>query len=49
MAVVATAEPALRPAVGAEAVEHIRASLTARPAELDRWASFPGVRAARSA
>ncbi|MEV2194902.1 hypothetical protein AB0I02_28585 [Streptomyces phaeochromogenes] len=34
-------EPPLRLAVGADAVEHIRASLRSRLAELDRWESFP--------
>ncbi|MEU9780261.1 hypothetical protein AB0H92_04615 [Streptomyces phaeochromogenes] len=33
----------LRLAVGADAVEHIRASLRSRLAELDRWESFPRV------
>jgi len=40
MAVTALEEPPLRLAVGADAVEHIRASLRSRLAELDRWESF---------
>jgi NAD(P)-dependent dehydrogenase (short-subunit alcohol dehydrogenase family) len=43
MAVTALEEPPLRLAVGADAVEHIRASLRSRLAELDRWESFPRV------
>jgi hypothetical protein len=43
MAVTALEEPPLRPAVGADAVAHIRASLRSRLAELDRWESFPRV------
>ncbi|CAG7658484.1 SDR family NAD(P)-dependent oxidoreductase [Actinacidiphila bryophytorum] len=41
MAVSALETPPLRLAVGADAVEHIRASLQARLDELARWASFP--------
>ncbi|MFC8516441.1 SDR family NAD(P)-dependent oxidoreductase [Streptomyces sp. NPDC057257] len=49
-AVTALEEPPLRLAVGADAVEHIRASLRSRLAELDRWESFPeGARAAQPA
>ncbi|MEU3979171.1 SDR family NAD(P)-dependent oxidoreductase [Streptomyces sp. NPDC026672] len=40
MAVTEMAEPPLRLAVGADAVEGIRASLRSRLAELDRWESF---------
>jgi short-subunit dehydrogenase len=49
MAVVALDEPPLRLAVGADAIEHIRASLRSRLAELERWESFPaeGGRAVR--
>lgn len=43
MAVTALDEPALRLAVGADAIEGIRASLRARLAELERWEAFPGV------
>ncbi|MEV0933128.1 SDR family NAD(P)-dependent oxidoreductase [Streptomyces phaeochromogenes] len=43
MAVAELDEPPLRLAVGADAVEHIRASLRSRLAELDRWESFPRV------
>jgi NAD(P)-dependent dehydrogenase (short-subunit alcohol dehydrogenase family) len=43
MAVTALEEPPLRLAVGADAIENIRASLRSRLAELDRWESFPGV------
>ncbi|MFJ4844523.1 MULTISPECIES: SDR family NAD(P)-dependent oxidoreductase [unclassified Streptomyces] len=40
MAVASMDEPPLRLAVGADAVEQIRASLRSRLAELDRWESF---------
>ena len=43
MAVAALEEPPLRLAVGADAIEGIRASLRSRLAELDRWESFPRV------
>ncbi|MEU1342024.1 SDR family NAD(P)-dependent oxidoreductase [Streptomyces sp. NPDC005827] len=43
MAVTAMEEPPLRLAVGADAVEGIRASLRSRLAELDRWESFARV------
>ncbi|MFF3941773.1 SDR family oxidoreductase [Streptomyces phaeofaciens] len=43
MAVAALEEPPLRLAVGADAIESIRASLRSRLAELDRWESFPRV------
>jgi len=46
MAVVGEAEPPLRLAVGADAIEGIRASLCARLDELERWASYPRVPAA---
>ncbi|WP_329128513.1 hypothetical protein OG552_00260 [Streptomyces sp. NBC_01476] len=49
MAVAPLAEPPLRLAVGADAVEHIRASLRSRLAELDRWESFPRVPASQNA
>ncbi|MBM9504379.1 SDR family NAD(P)-dependent oxidoreductase [Actinacidiphila acididurans] len=41
MAVAALEEPPLRLAVGADAIEQIRASLHSRLAELERWQSFP--------
>jgi NAD(P)-dependent dehydrogenase (short-subunit alcohol dehydrogenase family) len=41
MAVVALDEPPLRLAVGADAVQGIRASLQRRLEELERWESFP--------
>jgi len=41
VAVTEVADPPLRLAVGADAVEHIRASLRARLAELERWEGFP--------
>ncbi|MFJ9033810.1 SDR family NAD(P)-dependent oxidoreductase [Streptomyces sp. NPDC102274] len=40
MTVAALEEPPLRLAVGADAVEHIRASLRSRLTELDRWESL---------
>ncbi|MGW1212736.1 SDR family NAD(P)-dependent oxidoreductase [Streptomyces sp. NPDC002499] len=43
IAVTALDEPPLRLAVGADAIENIRASLRSRLAELDRWESFPRV------
>jgi NAD(P)-dependent dehydrogenase (short-subunit alcohol dehydrogenase family) len=49
MAVVAEPEPPLRLAVGADAIEHIRASLRSRLDELERWASFPRVPAVENA
>lgn len=49
MAVAALQEPPLRLAIGADAVENIRASLRSRLAELDRWESFPRVPAAQNA
>ena len=45
MAVVSLDEPPLRLAVGADAIENIRASLRSRLEELERWESFPGVAA----
>lgn len=42
MAVVSLDEPPLRLAVGADAIENIRASLRSRLEELERWESFPG-------
>ncbi|MER5939579.1 SDR family NAD(P)-dependent oxidoreductase [Streptomyces sp. NPDC001928] len=44
MTVTAMEEPPLRLAVGADAVEGIRASLRSRLAELDRWEAFARVR-----
>ncbi len=41
VAVAALDDPPLRLAVGADAVEHIRASLRSRLAELERWEHFP--------
>ncbi|HEV2635653.1 MAG TPA: hypothetical protein VGX23_10940 [Actinocrinis sp.] len=49
MAVPALDEPPLRLAIGADAVENIRASLRSRLAELDKWESFPGSAAAATA
>ncbi|MCX4563884.1 SDR family NAD(P)-dependent oxidoreductase [Streptomyces phaeochromogenes] len=49
MAVAELDEPPLRLAVGADAVEHIRASLRSRLAELDRWEHFPRVPAGERA
>ena len=49
MAVTELDEPPLRLAVGADAVEHIRASLRSRLAELDRWEHFPRVPAGEPA
>jgi NADP-dependent 3-hydroxy acid dehydrogenase YdfG len=43
MALVALEEPPLRLAVGADAIEGIRASLRSRLDELERWATFPRV------
>ncbi|WP_330342398.1 SDR family oxidoreductase [Streptomyces sp. NBC_00557] len=43
MAVTTMENPPLRLAVGADAVDGIRASLRSRLAELDRWESFPSV------
>lgn len=43
MAVAELDEPPLRLAVGTDAVEHKRVSLSSRLAELDRWESFPRV------
>ncbi|MGA6228192.1 SDR family NAD(P)-dependent oxidoreductase, partial [Streptomyces umbrinus] len=49
MAVAELDDPPLRLAVGADAVEHIRASLRSRLAELDRWEHFPRVPAGEPA
>jgi NAD(P)-dependent dehydrogenase (short-subunit alcohol dehydrogenase family) len=49
MAVLELDEPPLRLAVGADAIDNIRASLRARLDELERWAAFPGVPAGQAA
>jgi NADP-dependent 3-hydroxy acid dehydrogenase YdfG len=49
LAVVALDEPPLRLAVGADAIEGIRASLQSRLAELEKWASFPAARSSAAA